>query len=140
MSERPVLPSTAELKRAEEAVSGGAVKIFELYCQAFENYERRLDEIMAQEAKQSSHLRTYRYFSVLSGVLLAAASLALCAYGIEQKTNLMPLAGVLAPVTTLAGVFVWGYRPNKNDSTKKQKTTLNSSQQLSLAAEASGQD
>lgn len=108
---RPLFPTSAELKRAEDAAPGGAKQLFDLYCIALQSYERRMDEIYAESRRNSRHLRLYRYFSVLSGMLLAIASLALCAFGIERQADLLPLAGVLGPVAGLAGVFIWGYRP-----------------------------
>ena len=114
-------PSAAELKPAEDYSSGSGGRLLELYCAALENYERRLDEKIAEERKQAHHLRLYRYVSVLSGTLLAVASLALCAFGIERQTDLLPLAGVLGPVAGLAGVFIWGYRPQDQNQISKSK-------------------
>lgn len=113
---RPRFPTSAELKRAEEASLGGAKQLFELHCVALQNYERRMDEINQESRRHARHLRLYRYFSVLSGLLLSIASLALCAFGIERKANLLPLVGVFGPVAGLAGIFIWGYRPRENTS------------------------
>lgn len=117
----PHMPSAAELKRAEDSSPGSGRRLLELYCVTVENYERRLDEEVAEDRKQSHHLRLYRYVSVLSGTLLAIASLALCAFGIERQTNLLSLAGVLGPGAGLAGVFIWGYRPQDQNQISKSK-------------------
>ena len=112
----PTLPSSAALKRAEEAAPGGARRLFELHCQAIENHECRVNEEHAEKRRQSNHLRLYRYFSVVCGLTLAIASLALCALAIERKTDLWPLAVVLGPIAGIAGVFLWGYRPKDQEN------------------------
>lgn len=113
---RPPLPTSAEMKRSEDAAPGGAKQLFDLYCISLQNYERRMDEASMESRRDARHLRLYRYFSVLSGMLLAISSLGLCAFGIERKADLLLVAGVLGPVAGLAGVFIWGYRPRAQSS------------------------
>ena len=110
---RPPLPTAAELKRAEDASPGGAARLLDLYCIACQSYERRTDEMYTEHRRHTSHLRQYRYFSVLSGMTLAIGSLGLCAYGVESKANLLPLAAALGPVAGLAGIYIWGYRSGR---------------------------
>lgn len=111
MSRQNPLPSAAELRRAEEAVAGGAKRLFYLHCESIENGERRLNEALELRRSQLQHLQRYQMLSVACGTMLGFASLVLCAFGIAQKADLAPLALVLGPVSAIAGVFVWGYRP-----------------------------
>jgi hypothetical protein len=70
-------------------------------CSAWQSYERRTDEIYAEHRRHASHLRQYRYFSVLSELVLAIFSLGLCAYGIERQAKLLSVAAILGPVAGL---------------------------------------
>lgn len=105
------MPTSAELKRADEASPGGAKERLQLYFEAIKNHERRLDGELEFRAREQKHVQSYRLLSVACGALLGFSSLILCGYGLAVGANLLPLAAVLAPVSGIAGVFVWGYRP-----------------------------
>jgi hypothetical protein len=107
----PQVPTTAELRRADDFVEGGARKLFDIYCQNVEKYQEREDARLSKELTEQRHLHNYRALSIIAGTGLAMASLLLCGYAIYKEANLLPVAGVLGPVAGIAGVFVWGYRP-----------------------------
>jgi hypothetical protein len=122
---RPPLPTATELQRVEDVSPGGAGRLLDLYCTAWQSHERRTNVICAEQRLHASHLRQYRCLSVLSGMTLAIGSLGLCAYGIEHQANLLPLACVLGPVTGLAGIFIWGYRPRQHRPADQLDDTAN---------------
>lgn len=134
---RPNLPPEEELKRAEKAVRGGARRLFELYIRSAEHHENRLDSKLQEFVAIQHHLQRYRNMSVLCGTGLAAASLLLCAFAIYSNAALAPLVWVLAPVTGLAGVFVWGYRPGAPEGRrlKRRPASLERSEELELPAQ-----
>lgn len=109
----PSLPSAAELKRAEEMSPGSAKKLLEAHISALERYEERLDAVIRAQVQAGRHIQFFRMLSVLLGTFLASASLGLCGFAIYERAELSNIAWVLGPVTGLAGVFVWGYRPKE---------------------------
>ena len=75
-------------------------------------YAQALADRIADAIESSRHHRRYRTTSIWLGTVLAALSLAVGAYGIYAQANLLHIAALLAPVSGVAGVFIWGYRPN----------------------------
>jgi hypothetical protein len=107
----PKIPTIAELTRVENASEGAAARVLDVYFTAAKKHEERLDRELEAKLAYQQHVQRYRYVSVACGSFLALASLGVCALGVWQKVDIVPLAWVLGPVTGLAGVFVWGYRP-----------------------------
>jgi hypothetical protein len=110
---RPTIPSIEALERANLADPGSARRVMEQYYAAYEAHEARLDREHEAALRYQAHIQRYRYVSVAFGSLLAAMSLGVCAFGIHQKAEILPLAYILGPVAGLAGVFVWGIDPNR---------------------------
>ena len=55
------------------------------------------------------YLRLHRQLSLLLGTILAFGGLALGGFAVSVGANLLGVAAVLAPISGLAGIFVWGH-------------------------------
>lgn len=125
MTDRPIPPSPADLKKVETALPGSAKILFDQYRIAVTNYERRVDEDKLHQTRQENHAVFLRYLSIVCGTLLALASLSLSAFAIQRGASLTPLAAVLAPIAGIAGVFLWGYRiSDTSKSATKRRLAL----------------
>lgn len=113
MIDRPEPLSVKTLNDLKSISPGEGAKCLELWRQEYEHYLEYIRNDANQKIIEQKHLRNYRILTVMSGTFLATASLALCAFAINKSADLLPLAGVLGPIAGIAGVFVWGYRPNK---------------------------
>ncbi|NVN80577.1 MULTISPECIES: hypothetical protein [unclassified Vibrio] len=113
MNSRPEPLSTDVLNELNKLVPEEAAKHLELWRQEYKNYLTAVSNQESEKLIDQRHLRNYRILTVMSGTFLALSSLALCAFAIHEKADLVPLAAVLTPIAGIAGVFVWGYRPNK---------------------------
>lgn len=107
----PNRPTPDELRAAEKAIPGGGIARWDEYIKQADAHVSRLQQREDRADKDASHKRLYSMVSVLSGTFLATISIALVGFALFQKADLTPVAWVLAPVTSIAGVFVWGYRP-----------------------------
>lgn len=107
----PKAPTPGQLKAAEDACKGGGTELLRLHSESTEKYYEWLKAERAEKSQQLDHIQRYRYLSIISGEILALASLAVIAYGIHRGSQLTHIAIAISPVAGLAGVFVWGYRP-----------------------------
>lgn len=123
MNERPEIPSAALLKQAEQVAAGSAKLLLEQHVAALAAHERRLDEQLSANLAYFRHVATYRYVSVLSGLLLAVVSLGVITFAIDRGAALTQLAAVLTPIAGLAGVFLWGYRPSGSRAGSGERTS-----------------
>lgn len=109
----PRLPSAAEFKRAEDAVRGGAEKLFQSYIESVTRYEGSVRLQIDEVHRDQIRLRRSHIIAIVCGFMLGMASLAVCTYGIYRESNLLQLAAVIGPTAGLAGVFLWGYTATK---------------------------
>jgi hypothetical protein len=109
----PKLLPPSDLERIHAHSPDAAVQYLQNWLELKTHYDRALVEQILDEIANSRHKRLYGILSVLLGTFLATFSLGVCLYGIHEGSNLFALAAMLAPVSGLAGVFVWGYRPRE---------------------------
>lgn len=111
--ERPKLPSTEEFLRAEDVVEGGAKRLFESHLEERVSYAQFVQSQFDEYCERGSHERKFQIICIRSGFTLAMSSLAVCTYTIYSGVNLFSLAAVIAPLSGLAGVYLFGFKGTK---------------------------
>jgi hypothetical protein len=110
--QRPELPSKEEFSRVHDTLgTAGVERLFARYIEERQEYVAYMDREQEGRLREAAALRHYRIWSIVMGTALGICSLGVCAYGIQQRVDILPLAAVLAPISGLVGVFIWGYRP-----------------------------
>lgn len=117
----PKLLPLSDLDRINSHSPEIAAQYLRNWLELKDQYERAIVASMLDEVENSRHRRFYSILSVVLGTFLATISLVVCLYGIHEGANLLALAALLGPVSGLAGVFVWGYRPQQLQTSSTRK-------------------
>lgn len=104
------LPDHTTVAKLEEISPGSGARLIEAYLQMLETEDLERQARIRIAVADASHDRVYRHLCLLLGTGLASGAIALGAYGISQGANLFSIAALVAPISGLAGVFVWGGR------------------------------
>ena len=132
MGRSPAAPGGRDLPDLDKAADidalapGSAVRLVEAYFRILEtdDYERRA--LVRAAIADASHARVYRHLCLLLGTVLASGAIALGAYAVAQGANVYAIAALVAPISGLAGVFVWGGRSPAGGRTRAASKGRNS--------------
>ena len=102
-------PPVAELAQLQAVSPELARRFLENWIESKAAYERGLAGEISDALIDSRHQGSCPMTSMWLGTLLGLVSLAVGAYGIYREANLFGIAALLAPVSGLSGVFVWGF-------------------------------
>jgi hypothetical protein len=107
----PLAPPLEELEKLFTKSPNAAKDYVDYWFEQRKAYDELAIERLRDEIASNRHKRFFSVLSVILGTVLASASLMVCVYGIYAKASLWELSLFLAPVSGLAGIFLWGYRP-----------------------------
>jgi hypothetical protein len=98
------------MEKAEQLFEGSSEIILKAWYEQQSSLSFiKFEELKLNAKKYDSHHK-FRQSGLIYGTLLALSALALGAFGIINKAELLSLAALITPIAGLAGVFIWGYQ------------------------------
>ena len=110
------MPTPSELRKAEEASPGSANLLVYDYLSARDRYFSQQEQEFRERVRQLQRINVFRLASLFCGMVLGLASLSVLTWGVVRGVDPRYLAVGLSPVAGIAGVFLWGYQPDKSGS------------------------